>query len=465
MRAFVLLLLLAGNDPTIGELEELAVWCADNKLFARLHDLYARILVLEPDHERARRRLGYTRKKGGPWVQTRGPENPKDLNVGALEEYESRRRAIAARYAERVLGPVESGDAVEDEAKAITDRVLALDPDHARARELRGEVREGQGWELAETAAARDRVDAWRAAASAARESATGGRPGTLTAGEQALGVTFAGILRTPELRVASPVSMAELPDLMRVAGAARSFHRTVLGAAPPVGRLTLLVLAKPTDYATVLREHPKLPDGLRRSSQQRSSVWVPTTETVLLLGESTHARREVCARVVIDRLNLGAFGLEDRTGWAWEGLGLYLGCRVTGRRSEAVAGRSRYGRGRRPPAAESKLWSRMMKARRNWFFESHNELRAGRSMELALLLQKDARTMRARDLLFAYALVAYLAESKQDHFARILRKIGGGADSAVVLTDELGVSLRTLELRLAQWVAERAAFGDGSGS
>ncbi|MHC4450201.1 MAG: hypothetical protein ACYS0E_08695 [Planctomycetota bacterium] len=466
MRGLLLFLLLAGAEDraAVQEMEELAVWCADQRLFGRLQDLYTRLLVLDPDHARARRRLGYTRRKKGSWVRTRQFKPSKDLNPDALPEYLLRLRAIAESYASRVLAPVESGEATPDEAHTITGRVLALDPDHARTRALRNEVRHETGWEMEETGRARERLGALRVQATAARESAKRGRPGKLTDEEKALGVEFGGVLRTESLRLASRVSLAEVPELTRAAGAARGFFEPVVGVpVPSMEKLTILVFANPVDFATALRSHPKLPEGRRRAAAMRASVWIPSTETVLIHGASTSRRGELCARVVIDRLNFGAFGLDERTGWAWEGLGLYLGYRVTGERSQVAARRTRYTRSRRLPAAETKLWTQLMTAGRNWFSLADAEARSGRGMEFALLLAKDARTMRARDLLFSYALVAFLVEAKQDQNARILRKIGGGADSAAVLEDELGLSLRALELRLADWVAERAQLGDGA--
>lgn len=467
MHGLLILLLLAGSAEraAVQEMEELAVWCADQRLFGRLHDLYRRLLVLDPDHERARRRLGYTRRKKGPWVRTRQPKPAKDLNPDALAEYSIRRRAIAEGYASRVLAPVESGEATPDEARAITGRVLALDPDNARTRALRDEVRHKKGWEMKETGRARERLGTLRVQAAAARESAKRGRPGRLTDEERALGVEFSGVLRTASLRLASRVSLAEVPELTRASGAARGFFEPVVGVAvPAMEKLTILVFANPADFATALRSHPKLPEGRRRAAARRSSVWIPSTETVLVHGATTSRRRELCARAVIDRLNFGAFGLEERTGWAWDGFGLYLGYRVTGERSEVAARRTRYTRTRRLPAAETKLWTQMMTPGRNWFSLADAEARSGRGLEFALLLAKDARTMRARDLLFSYALVAFLVEAKQDQIARILGRIGGGAGSAAVLEDELGLSLRALELRLADWVAERARLGDQAG-
>ena len=68
-RLLVLLTLLASvraesetttkaRATAVRKIELLAGWCAEQSLFARLHDLYARLLVFEPDHARARRRLG-----------------------------------------------------------------------------------------------------------------------------------------------------------------------------------------------------------------------------------------------------------------------------------------------------------------------------------------------------------------------------------------------------------------------
>ena len=474
MRAPAILLLLAlsvragdAHAAAVREMDGLARWCAEQRLFGRLNDLYGRLLKLEPDHARARRRLGYRRQRGGPWVLARTPKQYTDRNLENIREYERRLRAIGAAYARAALDRVESGEVDPLPADRLCREILVLDPDHPRARALRGDVRGGHGWEMRETASARKRVPVLRAAAREARESAAHGRPDKLTAGEQALGVAFRGILRTKQFRVASPGSFAELPEMIVAAGSSRPFFGKVFagifdGDAPAAETLTLLVFADGRNYATALRKHPRVPDGLRRSGVAKAYVWVPSTETVLLRAALPAQRRELCARVALDRWIYGAFGLDERTGWAWDGMGLYLGYRLTGERSHATAPLLRGGGRRVLPPSESKLWSRMKRARSNWFRWARDEAQGGRAPELALLLHKDARTFRPRDLLYSYVLTAYLLETQIARAAPILRKIGGGSASAGVLEAELGMALPVLERRLADWVGQRLALGDG---
>jgi len=62
-------------------LYELALWCAREVLEKRMWRLYEDILVLDPDHEKTRRRLGYVRFKDA-WMTPEEARNAKMAAVG-----------------------------------------------------------------------------------------------------------------------------------------------------------------------------------------------------------------------------------------------------------------------------------------------------------------------------------------------------------------------------------------------
>ena len=158
MRVTLLLLLFAvaaRADPVslvVGDLEDLAGWCAKSRLLGERDRLYASILELDPDHARARKQLKYTRDEQGTWIRKRTYRAPKNSSRKAWPEYERRMGEIRERFASNVRATIDKSSARDRERALLALRVV--DPGNDWAREQLGEVRMDGEWRLKETATA-----------------------------------------------------------------------------------------------------------------------------------------------------------------------------------------------------------------------------------------------------------------------------------------------------------------------
>ena len=68
-------------------------------------------------------------------------------------------------------------------------------------------------------------------------------------------------------------------------------------------------------------------------------------------------------------------------------------------------------------------------------------------------VLGKDVNQLSPEDLLYGYALAAYILEVHGDKAARILTRIGDEEAPALVLEEELGRKLPELEKHIVRWL------------
>lgn len=104
----------------------LGLWCRRHHLPLRAKECFERVLRLDPDHEGARRYLGYVRYRDR-WVAE------SDL---AAAEFEDRRAEVADDDAKALFALAEWANRRKlfDRAEALYRRVLELDPEHRRAQ-------------------------------------------------------------------------------------------------------------------------------------------------------------------------------------------------------------------------------------------------------------------------------------------------------------------------------------------
>jgi tetratricopeptide (TPR) repeat protein len=146
------------------EEEQARLWSAFADAHADIGNAYARAqlfedaraqlyyaLSLDPDHQRARRWLGYRRVRG-EWVEDsplpeKSPLTEEEKAEARVRPDENRQR-LYQRSANRALSRVEAArDAGElRTARILAHEVLYYDPDNAVARELRGHARDGAQW-------------------------------------------------------------------------------------------------------------------------------------------------------------------------------------------------------------------------------------------------------------------------------------------------------------------------------
>ena len=115
------------RDDTAGLLA-LADYCRERELRAKEHELLQRVLRVDPDHETARRRLGYVRTKEG-WIT--GPERARRAEDRSLDE---RRRELDKKRDEIDIEK-KRAELLREEARLERERAeLSEERSRSRAR-------------------------------------------------------------------------------------------------------------------------------------------------------------------------------------------------------------------------------------------------------------------------------------------------------------------------------------------
>ncbi|MEM8886326.1 MAG: hypothetical protein AAGD14_19885 [Planctomycetota bacterium] len=447
---------------TVTELEQLCAWAADQRLPASVFRTYGWIIRFDPEHRRARSRLGYRQAKDGRWYRPSVPKPRSDLSVTGTVRFDERARKIADRLGRALIAAMEEGAIGGATAYACAKDVWAIDPNHFATREQFRCVQFEGRWEAEEVAGSRARAARLRAAAKRLRAIPVVGETRDMEEVRAAWGKTIDGELVRGDVRALSIGCAPELPELLRRVHAVPGLLAVLFDAPPPrVPGLTLVVAQDAAAMLTWLRAREGVDAATLRLAAQESVVWIPSTEIVVLHAAARETRTELAVHAVTQRLLYGAFGVDERTGWAHEGVAHHVSKQLLRRRTESFAGRQRYRMRLVAPRDETDLYARMIERDANWFAMASYWLSQGKSPDLALMLHKDIRGMRARDMLFAYALVAYLSEAKEAQLAAFLRGIGAGKAPGQALQHACGLDLAALRQRLELWLPARAALGE----
>jgi hypothetical protein len=425
-----------------GEVEELAEWAQEHRLYLQRDRLYGALLALEPEHAEARRFLRYRRTKAG-WEQQRYSA-PQDRGSEFLAEYGTRRAALESAWCAALNGLAERRAAGDGGQSAwLADELLILAPDHAQARSRRGEVQAEEGWILEETSSGRARRAHLLARAAGLRSA----EPLPETAAPAVGAVAGWREARLPVARVVAADLGAEALSILALAQGAAALFREVFDEAPLVpDDLTVYVLDGADAKREFLARHG---DALVRGlAEEHDSFWLPRSSTLVLCGASREIRRDHAVRQLLQRMLRDSYGLGSEDVWALEGFSLRLGELVTGspdfvRNAGTPIDPARWKKGEDPWRAARAL------------------LAAESRPPLARLFGLRAEDLTREDLLLSYALAGYLIEARPGKLARLLDEIGRGATGTgepsvgAILEQELGLAPAMVDARLARWAAE----------
>jgi len=424
-----------------GEVEELAGWAQEHRLYLQRDLLYAALLALEPEHAEARRFLRYRRTRAGWEQQKYSP--PQDRATEFLAEYGARRAALENEWCAALNGLAERYAAQGGERGAwLYDDLLILAPDNAQARSRRREVQAEEGWILEETSAGRARRAHLqdRAAELRGLQPAFGGSRQAVDA--------LAGWreVRLPVARVVAADLNAEALGILALAQGAAGLFREVFDEAPILPEdLTVYVLDAPSTRREFLARRG---DALVRSlAEAHDSLWLPRSSTLVLCGASAEIRRDHAVRQLVQRMLRDSYGIGIDAAWALEGFSLRLG--------ELLTGSTELARNTGTPidAGGKKGASPWREARALLAAEPHPRL--------ARLFGVRTQDLTREDVLLSYAFACYLIEAQPGKLARVLDAIGhdaageGAPDVGAILEQELGLGPDALDARLARWAAE----------
>jgi hypothetical protein len=421
-----------------GEVEELAEWAQEHRLYLQRDRLYGALLALEPEHAEARRFLRYRRTKAG-WEQLRYSA-PQDRGSEFLAEYGTRRAALESAWCAALNGLAERHAAADGGQSAwLADELLILAPDHAQARSRRGEVQAEEGWILEETSSGRARRAHLLARAAGLRSA----EPLPETAAPAVGAVAGWREARLPVARVVAADLGAEALSILALAQGAAALFREVFDEAPLVpDDLTVYVLDGADAKREFLARHG---DALVRGlAEEHDSFWLPRSSTLVLCGASREIRRDHAVRQLLQRMLRDSYGLGSEDVWALEGFALRLG--------ELLTGSSEFVRHAGTPI----VWKKGDPWR-----EARALLADEPRPRLAWLVDLPGKDFAREDFLLAYALACYLIEARPAGLARLLDELGQRGAGEVsrpageILEQELGLAIDALDTRLARWAAE----------
>jgi len=444
----------AARLELVGGLEGLVEWCGKQKAFAARARLYGRLIAIEPDHAEARRALGYRRQKDGSWKEPRRPRTSKDQDPEALAELAKLEQAVDAAYSRRVLGLLEAfSDLPPRLRREVVGDILRSNPDDAAARAELGEARDGEAWVLAETLTARARRAELKALVQVALAEAPKAERVAPSEREAAFGLVWKGVVASDEVRALSTDSEEEARQLAQALPAARRLFEGASGlrASFPDG-LTLFALPNDGEKVTFLDAHPAVDAEYRAFLEGLEGTSIRDSSDFAQWAPDRLRRLDSLVRIGFMWLFVQSCGLSPQVGWAFEGFGLYLTRELVGTRLTWFVRPSEYGQAR----DDSALRARLTDTRVNWMGEAYKLLSQPTRPSLPLMLGKDVNRLDTRDLLYSYALGAYLLEAEAEHLPRILRRLGKGEASVKVLEEELGRPITELPDHLLRWLSER---------
>ncbi len=433
----------------VDRLNALAAWCNGKQLFAERDRLWRRVLEIAPDDPTARKGLRYARNVDGSWKDP-APREVKNIGKQGLDELPQRELEAAAPYGDALLPLAQDEARTSAERERLLAEIRAYAPDHAGLHAWLGEVQMGDRWVIPETATAKERRAFLRAGAQAALAAGATLRTEQAYAEEKALGVEWRAVVQGPNVRVLSTGAEAEALQLARASeGAATMLAAGLGGEYAYPGGYTIYVLTAPGEKEAFLQHLPGVGAQDRERMMALEGTGLPQTRNVALFSTDPARRLDAAVRHTIGHLLSLNLAVEPRTGWAWEGIGLYLTRELVGTRLTWFVSED-------ADPATAGMRGKLMTPESNWIQEAFVVLTSPRPVPVAELLQRDLDQLGVGGALTAYALTAYLLEGRPDAAAEFVRRSAAREDPAVYSVELLDLTPIQLHERLVRWLSER---------
>jgi hypothetical protein len=439
----------AARAVLVKGLLDLAAWCNSKELYLERDHVYARVIELEPDNLDARKGLRYARNPDGSWKDP-APREMKNRNPKALEELPAKRAESVAGYRDRLLEGLESAHADAGQRALVYAEILALDPDDARVHALLGEVKTDGKWGMPESASGRTRRAELKALVKQCLDGAPAIEKEASTTEEAKRGGAWTSALHAGSVRVLGTVSADECGRIARTCAAIAPLLEAALGckAAYPDG-FTFYVFGSPQEKNMFVDQLADVAPDAREYMKKISSVGLASTNNVLL-GDSDPAKRlDGAVRHTLAHLLRAGFGVDDRHGWVWEGLGLYLTRELVGTRYTWFVSLE-------PDPAQDAHRVGLLTPTSNWMNEALKLLDAEKPTSLAFVCERELAHMHVEDMLCAYAFAAYCVEGRPRETPDLLRRVGAGDTTAVAVEALFKLSMDDVQARLTRWLKER---------
>lgn len=424
-------------------LYETGKWCHKKKWYQERDRLYREAIEVEPSHLKARKALGYERRRDGSWELKKEQEEQRNRGRVDLEAIEERAAKALDDWREATHELLEDYAATVTDAQRREEYQLICDrfPDDEAAHKGLGHVPgwEGRPWVSKAVRASYDRRKQLKEIVS--REREVGRAMEDLEPREFEAGLTWEASGKNARARAFSRIGAEDAKAALELAYAAQSLVNEGCGidVELPEG-LTFYLVEDNAQLIEVAQAHPEsAADGL----DGVGSFWLDW-RSMVTWGEDTTIRVDAVARQTVSWLLRHKYKLSVKQGWAWEGIGLYLSFRVCGTRLRFFVRESDY------VGAEGRS-DDLRNPEANWLKLAKDVLQK-QPPNMKFLLGKDVNSLTERDLLVAYALGAYLVEGRKAELPKILSRITT-EPSTVVLQEELGLDPDQLGKELRRWL------------
>lgn len=436
-----------------GALEGYVEWCQASNLFNERRKACELLLELEPAHTAALKTLGYTRDKSGAWQPPAKPKAFRDFDKQALAEAPARWRAATEGYVQAMLGLLEAGELSAEQREQAAAEALRFDPDNARLHGLLGDVASDKGWVLPETLRAKAQRELLRGHVKQALEGAVSvAVPVALSERERKIPLRFEAVA-APGLRVVGTASKDELQLTAQAVLALESFLQAVFTSDHELPLdTTVFLLSDPAQRAPFVAHHPSIPPDERAAYERLEGGGVQGTNDFAFWTGDMQRRIDGSVRLVLGYWLSGAFQIDVRQGWVYEGFGLFLTRALVRTRMTWLAEPASVG----DPQQGVVLRQRLLDPATNWMDESLRLLQEKRQPPLGELFKKSALQLTTEDVLTSYTLATYLLEAHPEIVPKLLSRLGTGYSASAAFQEGLGMDLATFERHLARWLKER---------
>jgi hypothetical protein len=435
----------AQRTALVERLLKLATWCQDQQLFAERDKTWRQVIEIDASNMEARKGLRYARNQDGTWKDppTRSVQN---MNKKALEELPAKRADVVRPYRDALLEQLSKETDVDVVARIVYADVLAVDPDDARIHELQGDVKDGDRWVLTETVRGKQRRAEIKSIVKTAIDSPVALEPTSPSSAEAGWADQWTCSTRVGALRVLGCGGASDCEALARTLAACRVALAGILDVELQQPETFNFYLVAGNAARTAFLERCALGEDARNFLSKAPGGGLPGGNDTVLFESDVKRRNDCAVRNALSHLLWKNYGLRDRNGWAWEGLGIYLTRELVGTRFTwySLAG----------PNANA-LKTSLLAPESNWMNEGL-KLLGGGAADLGVVLAKPVSEFGLEDMLVSYVFSAYLIEGRPDKAADFLQRTGKDAKPEESSRAVFGWSMATLQDHLVRWLQER---------
>jgi len=441
-------------------LEDLAEWCQDERAFQQRDAAYEGILVVDPEHKKARRYLKWTfDRSAGEWTRRRPYKLPSAGEPEIVAEARARRARLDVQYVDGMLEVLEEfqGRISPQRSTAEYDRLLQLAPDYAKLRTLLGYVKvekDGETVWRTELAVATDQRRAELAEQLEKMRAKVPQSAGVdLIAPEPTLKVQFSSHIGNDRVRVVGDVSGDEAQQIADMGYLARDYLPVVLGGELPLYEDFTYYVINPRNKVSFIRSYPGIPADSLETYPQMFSGWMPGGTRVGCWGPDTEQRLDMALKQTTVMYMQVVHGVPWKRGWLIEGVGLYVNQLVLKTRHSFQVEITRYDDPTKPNTARE-----MPDQSDDWLEVAGEVLAEVRPTRLAATLGRNTSKMSAEDIILSYAMVKYLREAHgEEALIKIMKAAGAeeGGSSVVALEALFDMKLPQIQEQLRLWIEE----------